>query len=286
MSKFRPMLAGKAGDALRYPFYASPKLDGVRAMAMDGILYSRSLKKIPNEYCQRLFRQLDWVDGELIVGSPTHPNAYNHTVSGVMTRDGEPDVTFWVFDYFAQLSTAFEERYMELNHRINNTVRVERVPHLLITGPHDLLEFETKCLAEGYEGIMLRDPLGPYKFGRSTTNEGWLLKLKRFSDSEARITGFEEKMHNANEQTTNELGLSERSSHRANKHPTGVLGALIVTDLYSGVSFNIGTGFTDLDRQNIWTIRDTLIGKVVKYKFQPAGVLEKPRFPVFLGFRV
>jgi len=285
MSKFRPMLAGKAGDALRYPLLASPKLDGVRAMAMDGTLYSRSLKPIPNEFCQTQFRSLEWFDGELIVGSPTHPNAYNNTVSGVMTRDGQPDVTFWVFDYFLDKNTDFRSRYRHLLSIAENTVRVEVVPHVLLTDDYALDEYEAQVLSLGYEGIMLRDPQGPYKMGRSTTNEGWLLKLKRFEDSEARITGFEEKMHNANEQTTNELGLSERSSHRANKHPTGVLGALIVTDLYSGVSFNIGTGFTDLDRQNIWTIRDTLIGKVVKYKFQPAGVLEKPRFPVFLGFR-
>jgi hypothetical protein len=27
------------------------------------------------------------------------------------------------------------------------------------------------------------------------------------------------------------------------------------------------------------------MGKVVKYKSQPTGVKDKPRFPVFLGFR-
>jgi DNA ligase-1 len=32
-------------------------------------------------------------------------------------------------------------------------------------------------------------------------------------------------------------------------------------------------------------MRKKLLGKIVKYKYQEIGVLEKPRFPVFLGFR-
>jgi DNA ligase-1 len=51
------------------------------------------------------------------------------------------------------------------------------------------------------------------------------------------------------------------------------------------VEFDIGTGFTADQRQLLWSVGDNLIGRVVKYKSQPTGVKEKPRFPVFLGFR-
>jgi DNA ligase 1 len=50
MKNFKPMLAVDCGDvnALRFPLFASPKLDGVRAVVMNGGLMSRSLKPIPN----------------------------------------------------------------------------------------------------------------------------------------------------------------------------------------------------------------------------------------------
>jgi DNA ligase-1 len=48
--KFKPMLASDCGgiENVRFPVIASPKLDGVRALVIDGALMSRSLKPIPN----------------------------------------------------------------------------------------------------------------------------------------------------------------------------------------------------------------------------------------------
>lgn len=133
--------------------------------------------------------------------------------------------------------------------------------------------------------VMLRHPDGPYKHGRSTAKEGWLLKVKRFEDSEARIIGFSELMHNANEAKRNELGHLERSSKKAGKQGAQVLGSFIVKDLKTGVEFDIGTGFTASQRQELWNVGDNLLGRIIKYKSQPTGVKDKPRFPVFLGFR-
>lgn len=286
MKIFKPMLAGKVdASQLEYPLAASPKLDGVRAVCLHGTLLSRSFKPIPNEFCQRQFSQLDWLDGELIVGDPQGKNVYNHTVSGVMTHFGEPDVTFWVFDCFKNQEDPFLHRLKQAEERLSNTVRTEIVPHTIVSNETQLIAYEEWALAQGYEGVMLRHPDGPYKCGRSTTREGWLLKLKRFADSEAVILGWEEKLHNANPAKINELGHQERSSHKEGMVPTGVLGALHCRDVHSGVEFSIGSGFSDDDRANLWLARDHLMGRVVKYKYQPAGVLDKPRFPIFLGFR-
>ena len=63
------------------------------------------------------------------------------------------------------------------------------------------------------------------------------------------------------------------------------MGALQVRDVGTGVEFDIGTGFTEGDRLALWAIRDDLAGDVIKYKFFAGGVKDKPRFPVFLGFR-
>jgi DNA ligase-1 len=133
--------------------------------------------------------------------------------------------------------------------------------------------------------VFRRAPNGPYKFGRSSTNEGTLLKLKRFEDSEAEIIGVEELLSNQNDANKNALGHTERSSHKANMVPMGTMGCLNVRDLKSKVEFSIGTGFDADTRAEFWKTRKTVIGKIVKYKYFASGSKDKPRFPVFLGFR-
>lgn len=156
----------------------------------------------------------------------------------------------------------------------------------LVDGEH-LESYEECCTKHGYEGVMLRAPEGPYKQGRSTAKEGYLLKLKRFEDAEATIVGFEERMHNANEATKDERGYTKRSSHQENKVGTGTLGALIVRGVtaFEGIEFNIGTGFDDEQRQDFWANREAMLGETVKFKFFEVGVKDAPRHPVFLGFR-
>ncbi|MBU6170578.1 MAG: hypothetical protein KGQ87_03675 [Verrucomicrobia bacterium] len=40
-----------------------------------------------------------------------------------------------------------------------------------------------------------------------------------------------------------------------------------------------------IDRSDLWSSRETIVGKVVKFSHQPSGAKEAPRFPIFLGFR-
>jgi DNA ligase-1 len=143
---------------------------------------------------------------------------------------------------------------------------------------------EEKYLNEGYEGLMVRSPNGYYKEGRSTLRDGILGKLKRFSDSEYKVVGYEERMHNGNEAKTNALGQTERSTHKENLVGRGDLGALVL-ELAPGQTFNCGTGFTDEDRAEIWSNRDKYLGQMVKVKSFLIGVKDAPRFPVFLGWR-
>ena len=128
---------------------------------------------------------------------------------------------------------------------------------------------------------------GPYKCGRSTNKEGYLLKLKRFSDSEAEIIGFEELMHNNNVKTKDNLGLSKRSTCQENLSGANTLGTLLVRDLYSNLEFRIGTGQgLDIDlRRAMWNNQSSYLGKIVKYKYFSVGVKDLPRHPVLLGFR-
>lgn len=286
----KPMLSATLKDpaSIGYPALLSPKLDGIRCIINErGMPVTRTLKLIPNEAIRaELTRlKLPQLDGELIVGSPKHPDCYRTTNSGVMSFDGEPDWCFYVFDVMC--GGSFESRLAKAKEIVQKLghKRVKFVGHKTARNPNDVLTYEAAMLLEGYEGIMGRAPHGSYKFGRATMREGSLWKLKRFHDGEAVIKGFDEQMRNDNEAKVNALGRKERSSHKENKHGKGTLGALKVEDVTSGVAFDVGTGFTDEDRQHIWDNRAAWLGRTIKYKSLPIGVKEKPRHPVYLGPR-
>lgn len=286
MIRFKPMLAGKADlDNIKFPVMASPKLDGVRVIVYDGVVYSRNFKRIPNDYVQALFgrKECHGFDGELIVGDATSDTVFQATTSGVMTGAGKPDVTLHAFDFIGSTSH-FKFRYEVLVGLANKLKHVKVVPHVLIENIEELNAYEEECVAQGYEGIMIRDPQGKYKHGRSTTKEGGLLKIKRFEDDEAVVIGCEELMTNLNEQELDNLGHKVRSSKKEGLVPAGKLGALIVKHKTFG-EFKIGSGFTEDTRIKLWCERDELKGRLAKFKYQPSGVKDKPRFPVFLGFR-
>ena len=290
----KPMLAGKATDEqIRKLFQkfgkleASPKLDGIRCMIQDGIALSRSLKPIRNKHVQSLLghKEFNGLDGELIVGVPTDRDVYRNTTSHVMSEHKEFKFTFWVFDNFA-LNMPYADR-RNVIHQLFPQQKdfIQILSYDVVTSMEQLQDYESDCLAIGYEGVILRDPGAMYKHGRSTAKEGGLLKVKRFEDGEAGILAVEEQMHNGNEAKTNELGRTQRSSHKENKVPMGTLGALVCKDVVSGIQFNIGTGFTDEVRKQLWECQDKLIGQTIKYKSFKIGVKDAPRHPVYLGMR-
>ena len=287
MTMIKPML-GIAVDTTKlvFPIYASPKLDGIRVIIKDNQVLSRNGKLIPNVLIQSLLKSYHGLDGELIVGHPTHTNVFQLTTSGVMSIEGTPNVRLYVFDcWYAE--GGIDARYNEVLKIIQNNpiVDIEVVPQIIINSLEELYKFEEDCLAKGYEGVMLRYPNAPYKNGRSTVKEGALLKLKRFKDSEAEILSIEPLLRNHNEATKNALGHTERSSHKDNKIADDLLGSMNVKDYYTGIEFSIGSGFNEEQRRDFWNRRDELIGSIIKYKSFAIGVKDKPRFPVFCGLR-
>jgi DNA ligase-1 len=189
-----------------------------------------------------------------------------------------------VFDKIADGN--YEVRFLPLLKAHPTIPYVQFVSSALIRNEEQLLKYEEQCINEGYEGIILRRADGGdrYKFGRSTAKEGFLLKFKRFVDTEALVIGFEEMQNNENEAKKDAFGHTERSSKKEGMVGAGILGALIVMDKKFG-QFNIGSGFTMEQRAEIWNHRDQYKGQWAKYKYQLAGLKDKPRFPVFLGFR-
>lgn len=282
---FKPLLASPVDlKLLRFPLLASTKLDGIRAIVRGGVVFSRSNKPLPNQHVQEKFgrNDLEHYDGEMIFGPATAKNVIQATTSIVMSSNklGGMDVTFHVFDHIERLEAPYTRRVQSLIPS-NGVLVVEQVE---IANLDELSAFEEKALADGYEGLILRDPNARYKQGRSTAKEGILLKLKRWVDAEFTVIDFEERMENTNEKKVNELGRGQRSSHKAGLVGRGDLGALLVRGA-DGVECSVGTGFSDAMRAEIWRNRKSYLGKLAKVKWFPIGVKDAPRQPVFLAWR-
>lgn len=293
----QPMLADKANlEKLQFPLYASHKLDGVRAVIKDDMVLSRKMKPIPNAFIQDLLGQsaLNGLDGELCVGPANAPDLMQRTTSGVMSEDGEPEFTYWVFDFWTAPDMPFAERFQIMQRAERDGVffgqtRVLLLPQTLIRDMSELQAFQANALEQGFEGTMLRSPKGKYKYGRSTNKEGYLLKVKPWETAEAVVIGFQEKMHNDNEATLDETGYTKRSSHKENLVPADTLGAFLVRSA-DGVEFKVAPGVLKADeRKRVWDERNTpatALGKTITYKtFRQTGVKDKPRFNVFQAFR-
>lgn len=286
----RVMLAVKVKDfeSINYPVLASTKIDGIRATCKENKLLSRTMTAIPNVSTQKAFGAITFhgLDGELVVGNPYDHNCMQQTMSGVMSYDGDPNAQWYIFDKWdidkPYLFRAREAKKIIEDLKLSN---LHWVSQTLIRNCDELYRYEEQTLAQGYEGVIIRAPDAPYKQNRSTLREGYMLKVKRFEDSEALILDTYELMHNNNEATTDSRGYTKRATHAENKQAAGVLGGLLVRDLYSGVEFELGTGFNMDQRKNLWEGQKYLKGKIVKYKHFPVGVVDKPRHPIFLGFR-
>ena len=288
MSKqIKPLLACEVPlDDVKFPVYVSTKLDGIRCLIIDGVAYSRSLKPIRNKFIQSIIGKQEYngLDGELIVGNVYDKDVFQKTTSGVMSEKGEPTFTFYVFDDFTNNEVDYSKRLERLLERnLYGKDGIVTLHQELYTSKEQVDKLLQRELELGGEGLILRSPIGKYKYGRSTPKEQLSVKLKFFCQDEFEVLGFTERMHNANQAKINELGLQERSSHKDNLIPMNTLGSLILK--YGDDSFQMGTGFTDEQRQEIWDNRDKYLGKLASVRYMSVGLKERPRIPSFIGWR-
>ena len=278
-------------NRVRYPLYGSRKYDGIRSANQPVIqLHTRTLLPVPNRLANANFGrpELLGMDGELISGPPNAPNTMQVTMSAVMTELSTDPIDFYVFDIVGMGSVPFEERYDNLQTRVKmlglpNLLLVEQV---LLSNEDELLRYDEEGIALGYEGSIFRTPLGFYKNGRCSMIGQQLMKLKKFTDAEAVIIGFEELQINTNEAVLDIRGLTKRSTKQENRIPAGMLGKFIVRDVLTGIEFPLSGKITKEQRIHYWNIRDQLLGQFVTYKhFKVTGVRTKPRQPIFKWFR-
>ena len=136
-------------------------------------------------------------------------------------------------------------------------------------GQKQFKEFNNKAVADGYEGIMIKDPTAKYECKCSTA---WL-KQKPFIEVTLEVKAYEE-------------GTGRNK---------GRLGALVCSgvDDEREIMVNVGSGFSDDNRTEFWTSRDVLIGKLVEVRADAitqnqdgTWSLRFPRFKTFRGFEI
>ncbi len=280
----KPLLAGKFdSEKAKFPYAATPKIDGIRFLMVGGAALTRSFKPIRNEYLQKILSSNlpEGIDGELTSGSTFQE------CSSIMRIKGEPDFKVWIFDFVNPKGEVkpYKERMDELRKFENfNIPSYEILFPTIVSNQEQIDHLMINNLNAGYEGLMLRDPNGIYKFGRSSVKENILLKVKEFMDDEAEIISFREKMINTNEGLKDNFGRTKRSSCQDGLKPSGTLGGLILRNS-EGLEFSCGSGLNDALRDEIWKNKSKYLGKLVKYKFMSKGIKDLPRHPVFMGFR-
>ena len=290
----KPQLASNYEEGnIQLPTFAQPKIDGVRGLNLDGNLVGRSLKAFKNKALTAKFSQLKYrgLDGELAFGEETSGSLCRDTTSAVNTITGPADGFVWhVFDYVTEetIKLPYYKRYSLLAKKVEELDEdcIKLVPYFNLKSSAEVEEYDEENLAEGYEGTILRNPNSLYKEGRPGKKEQQLMRIKRFSDSEALVLAVVEGRTNLNEAVINELGRSERSSHAENQVPNGMVGSLTCKDLESGMTITVSPGEMDhIERKFYFDNPQEIVGKTITYKSFKKGVKTLPRFPTFKNIR-
>jgi DNA ligase-1 len=235
-------------------WWMSEKLDGVRAYWDGAAFVSRLGNRFfaPDWFVEDL--PADTLDGELWVGRRQFSKTMSIVRSGAAGQEWK-SVSYVVFDA-PNATGAFEDRIAHLKQVLGrvNTPHARVLEHVPCDGFDHLRAELVRVEGLGGEGLMLRRPGSSYEVGRSRS----LLKVKTFHDTEARVIGY---------------------TAGTGKHK-GRLGALIC-ELPSGAKFNVGTGFSDAERD-----APPKLGSVITFRYQELSDDGVPRFPSYVGERI
>lgn len=310
---FKPMLACDwHEEKLKFPCIVQPKLDGVHSLNRHGKCLGRSLKPHENRYVTELFSKPEYhgfcgekIDADL---GATHPDLCRITSGNLRRIEGEPNITWVLFDYvteetknlgYVQRMNALEDYTDSFNFDAPSNESILIIESTEVNSMEELLELENQYLDLGYEGIIIRDPNAPYKYGRCGKTFMGCWRVKRFIEEEILVDKINEGMHNANEAKTNELGRTERSTHQENMQPNGLLGNMegtTIKDIHDpqsgellipeGSRVTVSPGEMDHKMRKFYFENPSeIVGHTIKFKMFPKGVKDKPRFPTYVSHR-
>ncbi len=236
-------------------YFVSEKFDGVRAYWDGQQFISRqgNIYHAPAWFTKGFPDQP--LDGELWIAR----NQFEKLLSAV-TKDTPIDsewqqVSYRVFE-LPNAEGGFSKRFTELKALLNtvDNPMIKIVEQYRLSSHELLMDKLTEVVKAGAEGLMLHHESAVYQTGRSNA----LLKVKRYEDAEARVI--------------KQLGGKGKY--------LGMMGALLL-ETPDGTQFKIGSGFSDLERQN-----PPAVGSTVTYKYYGKTNKGKPKFASFLRVRV
>lgn len=237
-------------------WWMSEKLDGIRAIWRDGELWSRNGKRF---YAPAWFKELLppglGLDGELFVGRGQFDQ-----VASIVRAHSEKNwdqVGYRVFDLYPLTPEVAELRFEKRQELVRDVAVgdfLSYVKQQRCEGIAHLQAYADSIYALKGEGVMLRQPKSLYEKKRS----GTLLKVTRFFSCEVRVTGQ----------------VPGKGKH------LGRLGALDCVTLDSGIAFQVGTGFSDAEREN-----PPKVGDIITIRFREYTKAGVPRFPVYVAVR-
>ena len=312
MLNIKPQLAEDAIlEAVQFPVWVQPKIDGVRAMNLAGKHVGRSLDPFAGYGITDYFSLPHFLglDGEMTLGSKANcDQRLCSMTTGAMGRfkgvDKMADLHWWCFDYLTSdtIRLPYRGRYAALQARLLalDHERLRLVPYVEVH-THEVLRQQIAEYAEqGYEGTIIRNPNALYKPGRATKKGQELWRVKPWGDAEILVTGITEGEVNGNEAKTNTLGRTERSSAKAGMIPNGQVGSIqgvMLADFYDpitgkllfakGLPVTVGSGEMSVaEAIDYFKHPEKIVGHIVKFKHMTHGVKDKPRFPTYVSHRL
>lgn len=234
-------------------WWLSEKLDGVRGYWDGEKLWSKNghLLHPPLAFTQGLppFP----LEGELWAGR----NRFEDTSATVLRQQahtGWLKLKFAIFDVPIH-GKSFRQRIARATmwFRSHPSQYAFVIKQVEVHSKHQLHQELSRINKLGGEGLMVRDPNAHYRSGRSHA----ICKVKPYQDAEAVVIAH------LNGQGRN----------------LGKLGALVVQNS-DGITFKIGTGFNQSERQS-----PPAIGTTITYKYNGLYRSGIPKFPVFLRIR-
>jgi len=304
----KPQLAEDAIlEQVQFPCWVQPKIDGVRALNLNGRLTGRSLDEFKGFGITEYFSQPEFIglDGEMILGNDPTAELLCSKTTGAMGRfkgvDAMPDLHWYVFDHLAHPQESYEFRYRFLSCTVNDLhPRIHLVPYRECRDLSVLQIAIAEFAEAGYEGTIIRNPNAPYKPGRATKKGQELWRVKPWADAEILVTGITEGASNQNEAKKNSLGRTERSSAQAGLVPNGQVGSIqgvLLADfkcpitskvlLEKGLEVTVGSGaMTVAEAKHYFENPSEIVGHIVKFKFMTHGIKDQPRFPTYLSHRL
>lgn len=256
-------------DNLVFPIIAQPKLDGMRCVMIDGMLISRNGRTVPNtnliKHLSNLLKETNYVfDGELY----SHELTFNDIMSQVMNDDAElhPSIKYTVYDTMTKseweaqkCNTIYNDRWQRITSFVANQPNCEWIGGKVCSSVIELNDYYQECLANKYEGIMVKGRNGLYGWKR--VDQSIMGKIKPSEEYDCKIIDIKEG-----------TGKYEKN-----------FGAFIVDN--NGVSVNVGSGYTDEERNKFWSQKADLLGQWISVKCQEVTPDGSLRFPVFVRLR-